>query len=298
MKKEVLCNDYEVKNGKGKALVFETNGKDHTVTVKGLETDGTDFRIEAPRAIYCSAKFFHFGKHLDQITPNRTFPDYWENTEKRKHPANEIGFCRADHDGYRWWSKWFKVNGKADIPSEIDAIFDEIQDNIKNLYILSEFSRVHCTHLSNDESSGFLKGEQYDYWFHFILRKGDYNMYMHVLEKEECGRTMSAKQIAQTWDEFVEIHKSSTDHNPVSTMQMILNKFSIENVKTVLATVYRLKYTHDGRIYGLNKDFLYSIPVDSKNTKWESSNPIMRAKLDDIHPSHINQLVTALREYA
>ena len=99
MKKEILCNDYEVKNGK--ALVFEINGKDHNVTVKDLETDGAEFRIEAPRAIYCSAKFFHFGKHLDQITPDRTFPNYWENTEKLKYPANEIGYCRADHDGYR-----------------------------------------------------------------------------------------------------------------------------------------------------------------------------------------------------
>lgn len=44
MKKEILCNDYEVKNGK--ALVFEINGKDHNVTVKDLETDGAEFRIE------------------------------------------------------------------------------------------------------------------------------------------------------------------------------------------------------------------------------------------------------------
>ena len=161
MKKEILCNDYEVKNGK--ALVFEINGKDHNVTVKDLETDGAEFRIEAPRAIYCSAKFFHFGKHLDQITPDRTFPNYWENTEKLKYPANEIGYCRADHDGYRWWSKWFKVNGNADDPSEIDTIFDEIQDNIKNLHILHEFAKVHCADISNDESNGFLEGEQYDY---------------------------------------------------------------------------------------------------------------------------------------
>lgn len=296
MKKEILCNDYEVKNGK--ALVFEINGKDHNVTVKDLETDGAEFRIEAPRAIYCSAKFFHFGKHLDQITPDRTFPNYWENTEKLKYPANEIGYCRADHDGYRWWSKWFKVNGNADDPSEIDTIFDEIQDNIKNLHILHEFAKVHCADISNDESNGFLEGEQYDYWFRFIFRKGDYNMYMHVLKKGECKVMMSAKEIAQAWDEIVEIYKNSTDRTPVITMQMILNRFSIEDVKTVFATVYRLKYTHDGRIYGSNKDFLSSIPVDSENTKWESSNPVMRAKLDDIHPSHINQLVTALREYA
>ena len=123
-------------------------------------------------------------------------------------------------------------------------------------------------------------------------------MYMHVLKKGECKLMMSAKEIAQAWDEIVEIYKKSTDRNPVSTMQMILNRFSIEDVKKVLATVYRLKYTHDGRIYGSNKDFLYSIPVDSENIKWESSNPVMRAKLDGIHPSHINQLVTALREYA
>ena len=190
MKKEILCNDYEVKNGK--ALVFEINGKDHNVTVKDLETDGAEFRIEAPRAIYCSAKFFHFGKHLDQITPDRTFPNYWENTEKLKYPANEIGYCRADHDGYRWWSKWFKVNGNADDPSEIDTIFDEIQDNIKNLHILHEFAKVHCADISNDESNGFLEGEQYDYWFRFIFRKGDYNMYMHVLKKGERKVMMSA----------------------------------------------------------------------------------------------------------
>ena len=61
--------------------------------------------------------------------------------------------------------------------------FDEIQDNIKNLHILHEFAKVHCADISNDESNGFLEGEQYDYWFRFIFRKGDYNMYMHVLKK-------------------------------------------------------------------------------------------------------------------
>ena len=32
-------------------------------------------------------------------------------------------------------------------------------------------------------------------------------MYMHVLKKGECKVMMSAKEIAQAWDEIVEIYK-------------------------------------------------------------------------------------------
>lgn len=75
----------------------------------------------------------------------------------------------------------------------------------------------------------------------------------------------------------------------------IIHKFGIKKTEEVFATIAAIK-KYDGRIYGKNRDYMNSIPVDSKIAEWRSGNPVIYAGLDDIHTAHINQLITVLRK--
>ena len=75
----------------------------------------------------------------------------------------------------------------------------------------------------------------------------------------------------------------------------IIHKLGIKKTKEVFATIAAIK-SHDGRIYGINREYMNGIRIDKENTKLESGNPIMYAGLDDIHTAHINQLITELRK--
>ena len=79
------------------------------------------------------------------------------------------------------------------------------------------------------------------------------------------------------------------------TMSEIVQSFGLEKTKEVFATVAAIK-KHDGRIYGKNREYMNSIPVDSENVEWRSGNPVVYAGLDDIHTTHIDQLITELRK--
>ena len=74
----------------------------------------------------------------------------------------------------------------------------------------------------------------------------------------------------------------------------IIHKFGIKKTEEVFATIAAIK-KYDGRIYGKNRDYMNSIPVDSQIVEWRSGNPVIYAGLDDIHTAHINQLITELR---
>ena len=191
MKKEVLIDYHYFKKVKEteKACIQDILGKGHTVTVLAKEIDSNEIWIDSPKAIYCTKKFYHFGNFLDQVSAKRPFPDYWANL-KIGYPSNEVGYFRADHDGYTWHNTWFRIYGtKGDI-TEANAVYHEIYENIMNLNMLRLYVESHCSLVKGDRTSwttrewdGFLSGEFFDFYFHFNLQKGDYNMYMHVLEK-------------------------------------------------------------------------------------------------------------------
>ena len=58
--------------------------------------------------------------------------------------------------------------------------------------MLRLYVETHCKPVKKDapadrmnEWNGFLSGADFDYYFRFSLMKGDYNMYMHVFEKNK-----------------------------------------------------------------------------------------------------------------
>lgn len=107
---------------------------------------------------------------------------------------------------------------------------------------------------------------------------------------------MNAKEIADIWKEVVNIYNNTMeDNSPEKTMSDIISRFGLEKTKEVFATVAAIK-KHDGRIYGKNREYMNSIPVDPQIIEWRSGNPVVYAGLDDIHTTHINQLITELRK--
>lgn len=105
---------------------------------------------------------------------------------------------------------------------------------------------------------------------------------------------MNANEIAETWKEIVKIYNDTREF-PEGTLCNIIHKFSVKKTEEVFATVAAIK-KYDGRIYGKNRDYMNSIPVDSQIIEWRSGNPVIYAGLDDIHTAHINQLITELRK--
>lgn len=105
---------------------------------------------------------------------------------------------------------------------------------------------------------------------------------------------MTSKECAEAWKEVVRIYHDTRESSPKTTMKKIVDIFGVEKTKEVFATVAAIK-KHDGRIYGENRKFTDSIPVNPETVEWKSGNPIMYSGLDDIHTTHINQLITELR---
>ncbi len=106
---------------------------------------------------------------------------------------------------------------------------------------------------------------------------------------------MNAKEIANTWKEIVRIYNTTREISPEATMREIINKFEIDQTKEVFATVAAIK-KYDGRIYGKNREYMNNITIDLENVEYRSGNPMIYAGLDDIHTTHINQLITELRK--
>ena len=106
---------------------------------------------------------------------------------------------------------------------------------------------------------------------------------------------LNANEIASTWKEIVQIYNETREQTPETTMCDIIHRFGVKQTEEVFATVAAIK-EHDGRIYGKNREYMNSIPVDSEIVEWRSGNPVIYAGLDDIHTTHINQLITELRK--
>lgn len=105
---------------------------------------------------------------------------------------------------------------------------------------------------------------------------------------------MNNKKCADLWRKIVSIYKETCETNPNTTMNRIIEEIGLEDTKEVFATVTAIK-KHDGRIYGANREYMNSIPVDPNNIVLNMNNRMVYAGIDDIHTAHINQLITELR---
>lgn len=114
-------------------------------------------------------------------------------------------------------------------------------------------------------------------------------------EQKEVMPAMNANDIAEAWKDIIQIYNETRAKGPKVTISNIIAKYGIGKTKEIFATVAAIK-KHDGRIYGINREYMNNIPVNPQIVEWRSGNPVIYAGLDDIHTTHIDQLITELRE--
>ena len=107
------------------------------------------------------------------------------------------------------------------------------------------------------------------------------------------------KDCVEKWLRIKEIIKVGMNkHNrPDYTAKEIVDEIGMDDALEVFATVAWIK-KHDGRIYGLNRDFMNSIEINTLNAAWNHENNMMSTGLDDIHTAHLDQIITYLRKMA
>lgn len=97
-----------------------------------------------------------------------------------------MGYIRAYYDGYRWWNTAFQGNQKLETQeriAELDALYALFCKQVKSLQSLNAFCRQYAgPDEDQDEFNGYVQTEHGVYWFHFILRRGDYNLYLKAFE--------------------------------------------------------------------------------------------------------------------
>ena len=114
-----------------------------------------------------------------------------ENTQDNcsvKQPKAKIGYIRADHDGYRWWTTYFPCREELKTEEIRQEMRDVCAEIIENMFINLEAVRKFC--YSNSEAktgedtySFYIECELCNYWVRFTTRRKDYNMYLHAYKK-------------------------------------------------------------------------------------------------------------------
>lgn len=104
---------------------------------------------------------------------------------------------------------------------------------------------------------------------------------------------MTANECAKAWLRIKEIYNETRDKTPKDTAEQIVKELGKETAYIVFATITRLK-KGDGRIYGRNRKVMESHEYVPEATVWNHSNPMIGTGLDDIHTTHINQMIGAL----
>lgn len=102
---------------------------------------------------------------------------------------------------------------------------------------------------------------------------------------------MTGNEIKDCWDKIITAYKET--ERPDHCIQRVLEEMNLEEALETFAAIAQIK-SHDGRIYGKNRDEMEKISVDESCLKWEHGNPLVYKGLDEIHPTHINQLITEL----
>ena len=107
---------------------------------------------------------------------------------------------------------------------------------------------------------------------------------------------MTPKECADAWKEVCRIYDETREvDRPDNTMDKILETLGMDKTLEVFATVAAIK-KHDGRIYGKNREFMNSIPVNPDSLIWDHSNPMASSYMDHIHTAHISNLISELRK--
>lgn len=127
---------------------------------------------------------------IDKLTKICPFPSIWEDKDENGRPRSELGYIRADHDGYRWWNTVWPVNkglNDDDLIDEFDAVYNAFTEAFPSRTAMERYCMRELEPASTEgtEYNAYLDldGPGF-YWLRMITRKGDYNLYLHCYSKK------------------------------------------------------------------------------------------------------------------
>ena len=104
-----------------------------------------------------------------------------------QYSRREVCYIRAYLDGVQWWNTVYPINWEMRTPElmeEADAVYCEFQKAFPTVSAIQSYIDHHAEKSSDStEGNAYLEREHGLYWFRMIARKGDYNLYLHVLSK-------------------------------------------------------------------------------------------------------------------
>jgi len=123
----------------------------------------------------------------DKLVPDLPFDDVWNDKDEKNEPATEVGYIRADYDGYRWWNTcWHKHEAleTPEIIAEIDAVYNAFKESFPDLAAMTNWCWNNASRTNDTtEFNAYYVGEHGCYWLRMITRRRDYNLYLHCFSK-------------------------------------------------------------------------------------------------------------------
>ena len=123
-----------------------------------------------------------------------SFQRVWEEKGDERYPRCELCYIRAYHNGNQWWSSVFPIHWElktSELAQEADAVYEAFKKAFPDLQAVRHYVEHEAEQLDGDPTEGnaYLEMEHGRYWLRLITRKGDYNLYLHVLSKAAMAGT-------------------------------------------------------------------------------------------------------------
>lgn len=187
---------YGIDGGRISKLMIKINGKITANYDRGWDIQPTDdATVTALQILLLDAE--DEGAILKrQLTVNCSFMDAWNNKGDNQYPKSELCYIRAYHDGDKWCMSVFPVNWELkteELAKEADEVYASFRKAFPDLKAVRDYVEHDAEKLDGDPTEGnaYLELEHGRYWFRMITRKGDYNLYLHVLSKAAMAETDS-----------------------------------------------------------------------------------------------------------
>ena len=127
-----------------------------------------------------------------------SFRRVWEEKGEERYPQCELCYIRAYIKGGQWWSSVFPIHWElktSELVQEADAVYEAFKKAFPDLKAVRDYVEHDAEPMEGDPTEGnaYLEMEHGRYWLRMITRKGDYNLYLHVLSNESMGEAANEK---------------------------------------------------------------------------------------------------------
>ena len=128
------------------------------------------------------------------------FKDAWDKEEicpaflgTAPRPVKEVGYWRADHNGYRWYQGYFPVHPEYVTPAMNEEVMRLVKDILETepinqgipgiLKFCADYPESVLKDGIRNRYNFYLEGKEANYWVSFLDLPKDYNFYLHIYIK-------------------------------------------------------------------------------------------------------------------